>query len=72
MNLTNSKNEIYEFSESEILEVFIWGFGYADIARKGLLPIDLDNNVENANLYKKLKQCLENDIEVIQKNSIGG
>lgn len=45
----------------------MWAFGYADIKQKGLLPIDLDNNVENAEIFRKLKQLLRNDIEVIQK-----
>ena len=67
MKITNSKNEVYKFTNDEVLEVFIWGYGYADIAKQGLLPIDLENNVKNAELYKKLKQCLENDIEIIQR-----
>lgn len=67
MKLTNSKNEVYKFTDEEVIEVFIWAFGYADIASQGLLPIDLDNSVENAELYRKLKQCLRDDIEIIQK-----
>lgn len=67
MIVTNSKNEVYKFTNGEVVEIFIWAFGFADIAHKGLLPIDLDNNMENTNLYKKLKQCLRNNIEVIQK-----
>ena len=67
MKLTNSKNEVYKFTDEEVIEVFIWAFGFADIASQGLLPIDLDNNVENSQLYKKLKQCLRDDVEIIQK-----
>lgn len=67
ISVTNSLNEVYQFTAREITEIFMWAFGYADIKQKGLLPIDLDNNVENAEIFRKLKQLLRNDIEVIQK-----
>ena len=67
MLVTNSANEVYKFTEREVTEIFSWAYGYADIARQGLLPIDLDNNVENGEIFRKLKQLLRNDVEVIQK-----
>ena len=67
MKVTNSVNEVYEFSPREITEIFMWAYGYPDIARQGFLPVDLDNNVENAEIFRKLNQLLRNDIEVIQK-----
>ena len=66
MKITNSVNETYKFTAREITEIFIWAYGYADIARQGFLPVDLDRNVENAEIFRKLKQLLRNDIEVIQ------
>lgn len=67
MKIINSTNEVYEFSNKEVENILIWAFGYADIARQGFLPIDLEKNVENSNLYKKLKQCLRDEVEVIQR-----
>lgn len=70
MRITNSKNEIYKFTDEEVIDILIWAFGYMDLEEKRLLPIDIENNVENATLKRKLRQCIEGDIEIIQRTKI--
>lgn len=70
MKITNSKNEVYKFTDEEVIDILIWAFGYMDLEEKRLLPIDIENNVENATLKRKLRQCIEGDIEIIQRTKI--
>lgn len=67
MRITNSKNEVYKFTDEEVIDILIWAFGYMDLEEKRLLPIDIENNVKNATLKRKLRQCIEGDIEIIQR-----
>ena len=71
MKVTNSKDETYNFTEKEMLKVFMYAYGYIDLSIKGHLPIDLGKNVEISNLNKKLRQCFKDEYEVIEK-TIGG
>lgn len=67
MKITNSKNETYKFENEEVLEILAWAFGYMDLYEKRFLPIDMDENMENITLRKKLRQCMEGDLKIIEK-----
>ena len=69
MRVTNSKGVTYSFTKEEMEQIFMYAYGYIDLAVNNHLPVFLENHPTVSNLTNKMQQCF-NDEFTIKKKTI--
>ena len=67
MRVTNAKGEVYKFDSEEVTTLFMWAYGYLDLSAKGHLTIDLEVDIKISELKRKLKECMKDQVGIIEK-----
>lgn len=61
------QNTSYHFADEEVIELFMYAYGYLDLASEGVLPVIVEDTPSSAELIRKFKQCFEGEFKVTKK-----